>query len=238
MYTVMRTENRRDSGVLDAAAVRQQRRLKQAIQFLHKDSADLLPLDGLKKLGTSNQGQPHHILQKRLLEAKLSRGRMSLSPGEGGGGVLLTLTHFNSDEEEEEEEEGDLIYIPCKCLGRDVNVLIDTGCRLNLISSLTVDRLGLRGLVEEDKTEADGLPFRRNLCVDRRVKDLGLTVGQRRILCSFAVMDCNKPLISLGSRTLTSLKSVVDLEQQMLVFGTAVREQVDFVKKPLCERFL
>lgn len=31
-------------------------------------------------------------------------------------------------------------------------------------------------------------------------------------------------------------QSVVDLEQQMLVFGTGVREQVDFVKKPLGER--
>lgn len=31
-------------------------------------------------------------------------------------------------------------------------------------------------------------------------------------------------------------QSVVDLEQQMLVFGTTVREQVDFVKKTLCER--
>lgn len=29
-----------------------------------------------------------------------------------------------------------------KCLGRDVNVLIDTGCRVNLMSSSTVDRLG------------------------------------------------------------------------------------------------
>lgn len=56
MYTGMRTENRGDAGVLDAATLRQQRRLKQAIQFLHKDSADLLPLDGLKKLGTSKQG--------------------------------------------------------------------------------------------------------------------------------------------------------------------------------------
>lgn len=45
----------------------------------------------------------------------MSRGRMSLSPGEGGGGVLLTVTHFNSDEEEEEEE-GNLIYIPCKVI--------------------------------------------------------------------------------------------------------------------------
>lgn len=56
MFTGMRTENRGEKGVLDAATLRQQRRLKQAIQFLHKDSADLLPLDGLKKLGTSKQG--------------------------------------------------------------------------------------------------------------------------------------------------------------------------------------
>lgn len=29
-----------------------------------------------------------------------------------------------------------------QCFGRDVNVLIDTGCRFNLMSSSTVDRLG------------------------------------------------------------------------------------------------
>uniref|UniRef100_A0A3Q2TP47 Uncharacterized protein n=1 Tax=Fundulus heteroclitus TaxID=8078 RepID=A0A3Q2TP47_FUNHE len=56
MFTGMRAENRSSSEALDAAALRQQRRLKQAIQFLHRDSADLLPLDGLKKLGTSKQG--------------------------------------------------------------------------------------------------------------------------------------------------------------------------------------
>lgn len=37
----------------DKAVLHQQRRLKQATQFSHKDSADLLPLDGLKRLGTS-----------------------------------------------------------------------------------------------------------------------------------------------------------------------------------------
>lgn len=46
----------------------------------------------------------------------------------------------------------------------------------------------LRALVEEDKTEADGFPFQRNLCVDGQIKDLSLTVGQCRILCSFAVI--------------------------------------------------
>lgn len=37
----------------DRAPLSQQRRLRQATQFLHKDSADLLPLDSLKRLGTS-----------------------------------------------------------------------------------------------------------------------------------------------------------------------------------------
>lgn len=54
MFTNMRTEKRAEP--LDAASLRQQRRLKQALQFLHRDSADLLPLDGLKKLGTAKQG--------------------------------------------------------------------------------------------------------------------------------------------------------------------------------------
>lgn len=35
------------------AILQQKRRLKQATQFVHKDSADLLPLDGLTRLGTS-----------------------------------------------------------------------------------------------------------------------------------------------------------------------------------------
>ncbi|KAM3609222.1 uncharacterized protein V6R79_011290 [Siganus canaliculatus] len=231
MFTGMRSENPADSEVQDAAALRQQRRLKQAIQFLHRDSADLLPLDGLKKLGTSKQGQPHHILQKRLLEAKFSRGRTNMcrvTPNNRD--LLLNCHHFNLHEDEEEEEE-DFIHVPCKCLGQETNLLIDTGCRLNLISSLTVERFGLKDLVEENKMEIDGSPFRPKLCVDGYIKELSLTVGELRVICSFAIIDSNRPLMSLGSKTLKSLKSVIDTERQMLVFGTNVREQVQFVKK-------
>ena len=117
--------------------------------------------------------QPHHIIQKRLLETKMSRGRVNMcgvSPNNGQ--ILLSCTHFNSNEDEEEEEE-DFIYVPSKvslyhkvqwtvlyfgwntyffligfpsafsqCLGHEVNLLIDTGCKLNLMSSVTVERLG------------------------------------------------------------------------------------------------
>uniref|UniRef100_A0A3Q1GAS5 Nuclear receptor interacting protein 3 n=1 Tax=Acanthochromis polyacanthus TaxID=80966 RepID=A0A3Q1GAS5_9TELE len=235
MFPGMRAEDRRDSGVLDAAALRQQRRIKQAIQFLHKDSADLLPLDGLKKLGTSKQGQPHNILQKRLLEAKLSRGRMNMcGVTPNSGGILLSCKNLNSHEDEKEEEE-DFIHVPCKCLGQELNVLIDTGCRLNLMSSLTVGRLGLKEYVEENKMETDGFPFQRKLCIDGHIKELSLTIGQLRIMCSFAIVESNKPFLSLGSKTLKALKCVIDTDKQMLVFGTTMREQVQFAIKPLNE---
>ncbi|KAF3706184.1 Nuclear receptor-interacting protein 3 [Channa argus] len=235
MFAGMRTENRGDSGILDAATLRQQRRLKQAIQFLHKDSADLLPLDGLKKLGTSTQGQPHHILQKRLLEAKLSRGRMNMcGVTPNNGGVVLSNNHLNSREDEGEEQDN-FIHVPCKCLGQEVKVLIDTGCKLNLMSSLTVERLRLKDLVEEKGMEMDGFLYQRKLYVDGFIKELSLTIGQLRIMCSFAIVESNRPLMSLGNKTLKSLKCVIDTEKQMLVFGTNVREQVHFAKRSFNE---
>lgn len=49
----MSEAKRSELAIQDKAILHQQRRLKQATQFTHKDSADLLPLDGLKRLGTS-----------------------------------------------------------------------------------------------------------------------------------------------------------------------------------------
>ncbi|CAN9508475.1 unnamed protein product [Ophioblennius macclurei] len=64
-----------DLAIRDKAILHQQRRLKQATQFSHKDSADLLPLDGLKRMGTSKDLQPHSIVQRRLLEGNITRLR-------------------------------------------------------------------------------------------------------------------------------------------------------------------
>ncbi|XP_009680602.1 nuclear receptor-interacting protein 2 isoform X3 [Struthio camelus] len=51
------------------AILQQKRRLKQATQFVHKDSADLLPLDGLMRLGTSKD-----LCQGQLLKATVNTG--------------------------------------------------------------------------------------------------------------------------------------------------------------------
>ncbi|XP_040430598.1 nuclear receptor-interacting protein 2 isoform X4 [Cygnus olor] len=51
------------------AILQQKRRLKQATQFVHKDSADLLPLDGLTRLGTSKD-----LCQGQVLKAIVNTG--------------------------------------------------------------------------------------------------------------------------------------------------------------------
>ncbi|XP_076153070.1 nuclear receptor-interacting protein 2 [Alosa pseudoharengus] len=124
----MSETKKRELDMRDKAILHQQRRLKQATQFTHKDSADLLPLDGLKRLGTSKDLQPHSIVQRRLLEGNIPRIRAdaldaaarvrspladSKEPGGGGSGVSTETeersesTADDSTEERESPEESE-----------------------------------------------------------------------------------------------------------------------------------
>ncbi|KAM4614812.1 nuclear receptor-interacting protein 2 [Polymixia lowei] len=102
--------------IRDKAILHQQRRLKQATQFTHKDSADLLPLDGLKRLGTSKDLQPHSIVQRRLLEGNIprlrgeardpsARVRSPLADNkDGGAGDAEERSESTADDSTEERE--------------------------------------------------------------------------------------------------------------------------------------
>eukprot|EP00063_Salmo_salar_P088965 XP_014063800.1 PREDICTED: nuclear receptor-interacting protein 2-like [Salmo salar] len=102
-----------DLAIRDKAILGQQRRLKQATQFTHKDSADLLPLDGLKRLGTSKDLQPHSIVQRRLMagnitqlrdEARVGRPSPLVDSKEGGGGDAEEKSESTADDSTEESE--------------------------------------------------------------------------------------------------------------------------------------
>uniref|UniRef100_A0A8C8S2H5 Uncharacterized protein n=1 Tax=Pelusios castaneus TaxID=367368 RepID=A0A8C8S2H5_9SAUR len=78
-------DGRQHEGELrDKAILQQKRHLKQATQFVHKDSADLLPLDGLKRLGTSkdlvSQVGPSSELAAHLLLGPLTAWGLRRAP--------------------------------------------------------------------------------------------------------------------------------------------------------------
>ncbi|XP_011366148.2 LOW QUALITY PROTEIN: nuclear receptor-interacting protein 2 [Pteropus vampyrus] len=187
----------------DRAHLSQRRRLKQATQFLHKDSADLLPLDSLKRLGTSKDLQPHSVLQRRLVEGNQSRLQ-------GESPLVQALVHGQENRKKTSETEIPALLVNCKCRDQVLRVAVDTGTHHNQISAGCLSRLGLgkRVLKAPGGDLAPGPPT--------QVEQLELQLGQETVACSAQVVDVESPEFCLGLQTLLSLKCCIDLEHGVL----------------------
>ncbi|KAF7486194.1 Hypothetical predicted protein [Marmota monax] len=226
-YSGLLTEGgRKETEMREAASLRQQRRMKQAVQFIHKDSADLLPLDGLKKLGSSKDTQPHNILQRRLMETNLSKFRSSRVPWASKTNKLNQA----KSEGLKKSEDDDMILVSCQCAGKDVKALVDTGCQYNIISSACVDRLGLKEYVRSHKHEGEKFSLPRHLKVVGQIEHLVITMGSLRLDCPAAVVEDNEKNLSLGLQTLRSLKCIINLDKHRLIMGKTDREEIPFVE--------
>ncbi|KAM5262570.1 nuclear receptor-interacting protein 2 [Ctenodactylus gundi] len=177
----------------DQSHLGQQRRLKQASQFLHKDSADLLPLDSLKRLGTSKDLQPRSVIQRRLVEGR-QRGLQGAAP----------LAQQDS------RRKAPSLLVNCKCCDQVLQVAVDTGTPYNQISARCLSRLGLWKKMPQvpGGDLAPGGPA--------QVDHLELQLGQETVACSAQVVDAEGPELCLGLQTLLSLKCCIDLERGML----------------------
>ncbi|XP_004596395.2 nuclear receptor-interacting protein 2 isoform X2 [Ochotona princeps] len=195
----------------DRAPLSQQRRLKQAAQFLHKDSADLLPLDSLKRLGTSKDLQPHSVIQRRLVEGNQSwlqrKSPLAQAPihgQESRGNTSGTLLPA--------------LLVSCKCQDQLLRVAVDTGAPHNQVSSACLSRLGLgRRVLKGPGGDLAPEP-------PSQVEQLELQLGQETVACTAQVVDAEGPDLCLGLQTLLSLKCCIDLEQGVLRLKAASSE--------------
>ncbi|NXE49708.1 NRIP3 protein, partial [Casuarius casuarius] len=229
-YSGILTEpSRKEVELREAASLRQQRRMKQAVQFIHKDSADLLPLDGLKKLGTSKDTQPHNILQRRLMETNLSKLRSSRGTWAPKNDIpnKLNQTKLGSSKRTEEEE---LIVVSCQCAGKELKAVVDTGSQYNLISSACLDRLGLTEHLRAFSNDEERISLPHNLRAIGQVDRLVLVVGAVPVECAALVVEDNEKPFSFGLQTLKSLKCIINMEKHHLVLGQADREEIPFVE--------
>ncbi|KAM4017353.1 nuclear receptor-interacting protein 3 isoform 2-T3 [Anomaloglossus baeobatrachus] len=230
-YSGLRTDSgRKDADLREAASLRQQRRMKQSVQFIHKDSADLLPLDGLKKLGTSKDTQPHNVLHRRLLESNISKlrnNRPTWSPKSEVSAQSNKVNHGKSETPRRSDED-EAVFVWCQCAGKEMKVKIDTSCQHSIISSACLDRLGLKEHFRSyKKEEAISLPY--NVRSIGQVERVAVTLGRVSLDCSAAVVDDKERSFSLGLQALRSLKCVINLEKNHLEVGRADREVVPFI---------
>ncbi|XP_071975243.1 nuclear receptor-interacting protein 3 [Engystomops pustulosus] len=220
-----------EGGRKDAEGLRQQRRSKQSLQFIHKDSADLLPLDGLRGLGTSRDTQPHNILQRRLLESNFSKLRSNRTPWfqKSEGSAQSTRGHHGKGETPRRSEEDGALFVWCQCAGKEMKVKLDTSCVHNVISSACLDRLGLKERFRSYKKEEEQLCLPCNVRSIGRVEDLALVLGGEPLDCSAIVIDDKERSFSLGLQALRSLKCVINLEKNHLEVGRSERAVVPFI---------
>ncbi|XP_056410343.1 nuclear receptor-interacting protein 3 [Hyla sarda] len=220
--------SRKDSDLREAASLRQQRRMKQSVQFIHKDSADLLPLDGLKKLGTSKDTQPHNILQRRLLETNITKLRNNRPPWIPKSETQSNKLHHGKTETPRKSEEEDAVFVWCQCAGKEMKVKIDTSCQHNIISSACLDRLGLKEHFRSYKNEEETMSLPYDVKTLGQVEDVTVTLGSATLDLTAAVTDDKERKFSLGLQTLRSLKCVINLEKNHLELGQADRELIPF----------
>ncbi|XP_046922266.1 nuclear receptor-interacting protein 2 [Lynx rufus] len=192
-----------EAALRDRAPLSQQRRLRQATQFLHKDSADLLPLDSLKRLGTSKDLQPHSVIQRRLVE-----GNQSWFQGESP--PAQAPIHSQESRRKTSKTQIPALLVNCKCRDQELRVAVDTGTQHNQISAGCLSRLGLgkKVLKAPGGDVAPGPPT--------QVEQLELQLGQEMVACSAQVVDVESPEFCLGLQTLLSLKCCIDLEHGVL----------------------
>ncbi|XP_043297367.1 nuclear receptor-interacting protein 2 isoform X2 [Cervus canadensis] len=165
----------REAELRGRARLSQQRRLRQATQFLHKDSADLLPLDGLKRLGTSKDWQPHSVIQRRLV-VEGSPGRPQGEPPQAQESRTMTS-----------KPERPALLVNCKCGDQELQVAVDTGTQYNQISAGCLSRLGLGKRV----LKAPGGDLHQG--PPALVEQLELQLGQETVECSAQVVVLHRP---------------------------------------------
>lgn len=228
---ILTDSSRKDADLRESASLRQQRRMKQSVQFIHKDSADLLPLDGLKKLGSSKDTQPHNILQRRLLESNLSKlrnNRPSWIPKSEVSAQSNKLHHGKAETPRKSDEE-DAVFVWCQCAGKEMKVKIDTSCQHSIISSACLDRLGLKEHFRSYKNEEENISLPYNVKTIGQVEHVAVTLGSVSLDCSVAVIDDKERNFSLGLQALRSLKCVINLEKNHLEVGRADRDVIPII---------
>ncbi|XP_069758840.1 nuclear receptor-interacting protein 2 [Narcine bancroftii] len=210
--------------IRDKAILQQKRRLKQATQFIHKDSADLLPLDGLKRMGTSKDLQPHNIVQRRLLESNITK--LHGDPRDSGS---MTQSPFAEERKSSVNKDTlSLLTVFCKCRDQKIKVTINTGCHQNTISTSCLNRIGLVELPVSESEDSKSIHGEKTI---DQVEKLEIMLGEEKIECPALVVDNDICELSLGLQTLLSLKCVIDLERRALWLGNS-EIQLQFINEP------
>lgn len=122
---------------------------------------------------------------------------------------------------------GHMLFVICELEGKAVEMLVDSGASVSVISLGMVHQLGLsRHLNKSIQGKAAGVGTANIVGI---VENVIVTMGHVEFRLFFLVLESNDPWLILGLDQMRRFKCVIDLERNALLFGGREGVEVPFL---------
>lgn len=120
-----------------------------------------------------------------------------------------------------------MLYVTCEIAENEIDMLVDTGAQMSVISDPLAGELGLLSRLDRSaRGVASGVGQAQIL---GRLWDIPVKLGHVEFTLNFSVLKQSQSLLILGLDQMARFKCLVDLERGCLVFGGAGGVEVRFV---------
>lgn len=110
-----------------------------------------------------------------------------------------------------------MLYVACELAESEVDMLVDTGAQMSVITEPLAGQLGL--LSNLDRTARGVASGVGQAQIIGRLWDVPVKLGHVEFALTFSVLQTQQPLLILGLDQMSRFKCLVDMERGCLVFG-------------------
>lgn len=120
-----------------------------------------------------------------------------------------------------------MVYVPCEIGDVAVEMMVDTGAQMSVISAPLAQRFGLMSHLDSShQGVASGVGQARIL---GKLRGVPVKLGLVEFALDFSVLGIDEPLLMLGLDQMRRFKCIVDLEKDCLRFGGRDGVEVAFL---------
>lgn len=121
----------------------------------------------------------------------------------------------------------ELVHIACEIAGVTVEMMVDTGAQMSVISAPLANRLNLQSRLDtSEQGIASGVGQAR---IHGKLRGIPVCLGHVEFALDFSVLGVDELMLILGIDQMRRFKCIVDLERECLVFGGNGGVEVPFL---------
>lgn len=145
----------------------------------------------------------------------------------GPGKPKHSLAEAFEDGTKTAEEIGTLLYVPCEINGRVVEMMVDSGSQTSVISSTMMHTLNLEKRL--NKRYCGVVSGIGKTKIIGKLEKLPCKIGHVEFRLYFLVIELPQDMMILGMDQMRRFKCLIDLENDVLVFGGRGGVEVPFL---------